>query len=307
MAVGAIAAAIVVGTLQPTVYMKNAMAQGGTGTLNPLVLYRGVSTNFGNEVGQLSLQFGATGCFKRAFPATMAGEISAAAVAGALVAAYASPCEGLMIQQQKHGGGIVRAARCIVQSHGVGYSLQRGLSMAMMRDAIGVGGMLGVTPVVHDLLVALRTRSSAVPSNCSEVPATAGNGAIIKRTFTHGQLAAHSTMEGPNTSTLAAISLGASMFGGALGSILSQPFDVLHTCMKGDLDQHIYKGVRDTLRKLVADGGISRLFRGGTWRCLNITATVWIANECALRLPSYVTAVTRDVFGFKPPTPRQDR
>ena len=32
-------------------------------------------------------------------------------------------------------------------------------------------------------------------------------------------------------------------------------------------------------------GGLHRLFQGGLWRSINIIGTVYIANECILRLP----------------------
>lgn len=39
--------------------------------------------------------------------------------------------------------------------------------------------------------------------------------------------------------------------------------------------------------------GAHRLLRGLTWRTVNITATVYIANECTIRLPQYIKALTR--------------
>jgi hypothetical protein len=48
-----------------------------------------------------------------------------------------------------------------------------------------------------------------------------------------------------------------------------------------------------TARKLLGEGGYSRLLSGVTWRTLNICCTVWIANECCNRLPPYVKAITR--------------
>ena len=46
-----------------------------------------------------------------------------------------------------------------------------------------------------------------------------------------------------------------------------------------------------------SDGDIrdspSRLMHGATWRTINITATVYIANECCGRLPPYIRRITR--------------
>jgi hypothetical protein len=262
VAIGAASAVLVVASLQPTIYLKNAAAQGLPLTMNPRVLYRGVGVNLVNEMGQLSAQFGVTGSFKKHFPKTPAGELGAAASAGALVALYVSPCELLMVQQQKYGGSLFSTGVKLFNTFGVAYSLGRGLQCAMVRDGIMVCGMLGATPVIQDQL---------------------------QRRETFGK------------DNAAANSLAASMLGGIFGALLSHPFDVLNTCVKGDLEQKLYKGVGDTARALFKEGGVRRFFGGGLWRTINITCTVWIANECALRMPEHVKPITRGMFGMTGP------
>ena len=276
--IGAFAACIVVGTLQPTIYLKNAAAQGLPLTMNPRVLYRGVGINLGNEMGQLSAQFGVTGSFKKFFPSTPLGQLSSAAAAGALVALYVSPCELFMIQQQRHGGGLLSTAKGVFEKYGVVRSLQRGLGLAIARDALMVCGMLGATPVIQTQLLRYASGSS-------------GNGGS-------GGAAV------PTAAATAVASLAASMLGGTVGALLSHPFDVLNTCLKGDLDRKTYGGVLDSARVLLREGGVKRLYNGGLWRTVNIALTVWIANECALKLPYLVKPFTRGVLGgFPPPLP----
>ena len=87
--------------------------------------------------------------------------------------------------------------------------------------------------------------------------------------------------------------LWASAIGGVAGGVLSHPFDVVKTCMQGDLERKSYGTVPETVRSLLAEGGPARLLHGCTWRTINITATVYIANECCCRLPPYIRMVTR--------------
>ena len=253
--IGAFASCIVVGTLQPTIFLKNAAAQKLPLSMNPRLLYRGVGVNLFNEMGQLSAQFGVTGSFKKRFPSTPLGELAAAGAAGALVSLYVSPCELIMVQQQNNGGTLLSTAVGLVRKFGLLSSLQRGLGCAMIRDSIMVCGMLGATPVIQAHLLGAEKNT-------------------------------------PNT--VAAASLASSILGGVLGAMLSHPFDVLNTCIKGDLEKKLYGGgIIDASKRLFKEGGVKRLYSGGLWRTINITATVWIANECALRLPEHVKALTR--------------
>ena len=246
-------AALIEGVLlQPTMYAKNARAQGLPLTLDPRVLYRGIGAALCNEMLQLGLQFSAAGALARRIP----NEIAASASAGALVAIFASPLELVMIQQQRFGGSLTGTARMVVAKHGFGSGgLGRGLGLAMGRDAIYVGSMLGVTPWIQRLLLEWRST------------------------------------QGPTQEALA--SLAASMLGGVVGALLSHPLDVIKTCQQGDLPRSRYGSVLATIASLLRDGGYARLLHGASWRTLNITATVWIANECSIHLPAYVTAITR--------------
>ena len=268
--VGGIAAFVEGVVLQPTIYFKNAHQQGLPLTLDPRVLYRGIGAALCNEMGQLGLQFGVTGALTKFFvgddpgAASAAAELGAAAGAGALVAFLASPLELVMIQQQRFGGSMAATCANIVKGHGTfGSGLYRGLGLAIMRDSIYVGGMLGATPLVHRQL--MEWRGLREPTTL-DAAAASSLGSVADVALT---------------------SLAASMLGGVIGALLSHPLDVAKTCMQGDLHRATYGSMLESLQTLLRTGGVERLYHGATWRTINITATVWIANECSLRLPKY--------------------
>ena len=254
-AVGAGTGVIETLILQPTMYAKNTIAQGLPLTLSHA--YRGLAAAMFNEVGQLVIGFGVTGAIKANIEpadgsaASPLAECGAAAVGGALVGTFASPCELLMIQQQRFGGGIGSTVTQVVRGHGMlGAGVLRGLGCCVMRDSIYVGGMLGITPL------------------------------------------AQGRMEAAGVSTPVAV-LASSAVGGVFGGVVSHPFDVIKTCMQGDIERKTYGSNLQAARTLLAEGGVRRLFSGVGWRTVNITGTVYIASLCAQHLPPYVLAVTR--------------
>jgi hypothetical protein len=82
--------------------------------------------------------------------------------------------------------------------------------------------------------------------------------------------------------------LWASIIGGICAAVPSHPLDLVKTCMQGDLERVVYAGPLDTCRQLWKEGRARRLFDGCFWRSFNIVATVYIANECRLRLPIHL-------------------
>lgn len=82
--------------------------------------------------------------------------------------------------------------------------------------------------------------------------------------------------------------LCASLVGGIVAAVPSHPFDVIKTCMQGDLSQKKYSTMTLTMKSLWSEGRFIRLFNGCFWRSFNIVATVYIANECRLRLPIHM-------------------
>ena len=241
--VGAIAAFAETVLLQPTLYAKNARAQGLPLSLNPRILYRGSFLNIFNEVQCMGVQFSTTELFnimlsKNNGPqlSLETKEITSAIGGGAVSSLFASPLELIMIQQQIRGGSVFKAISGTVSATRGPRTLFKGISMTMCRDAIYVGAMLGLTP------------------------------ALQKR------------MENVSISTGVA-SFYASIIGGVVAAVPSHPFDVIKTCIQGDLEQKKFTSVGETTRRLLQQGGIKRIFNGCLWRTLNIVGTVYIVNS----------------------------
>lgn len=234
--------------LQPTVYWTSAKQMRMPFTINPRIIYRGTGANLCNEMGQMGFQFGMTGFIKSLWGdgMTQTQEVASAVGGGGLSAFVATPIECVMIQQQRYGGTLPGTAIRIRAE------LFRGLTLAIARDAIYIGGFLGVTPILQ----------SYFERQHQMAPLTAG--------------------------------FCASIAGGVMGALPSHPFDVIKTCMQGDLERELYTTPSNVLRKLLTDGGVARLYSGCFWRTLNITATVFIANECMVRLPQYMFAAAHE-------------
>mmetsp|Transcript_30707 Transcript_30707/g.99581 ORF Transcript_30707/g.99581 Transcript_30707/m.99581 type:complete len:276 (-) Transcript_30707:168-995(-) len=262
-AVGAASAGCVAVTLQPTLYWKNAAAQGLPFTLRPSLLFRGCGANLLKETSEMALQFAAAGRMKAGGDASSsaAREIAGAVGGGAVGALLVTPFECVMVQQQLLGTSLLQTPLDIVRRHGALDGLYRGLGLAALRDSIYVGCMLGLTPVVRRRLI-----------EGHELPP-------------------------------AAASLCASAVGGVAGGVFSHPMDVVKTCMQGDLARAVHRDPLSTCRNLIAEGGIGALMRGAGWRTLNITLTVFIAGEVCQRLPPYLLRLTRRAEPAPAPVP----
>ena len=200
-----------------------------------------------SEMGQLSLQFGATSALMRVVTqvplltnskgeANEAGELAASSMAGALVATVASPCELCMIQQQRFGGSIGSTMSRLVSEHGAGV-LGRGVTMALGRESMFTMSMLGVTPLIQEKLV----ERSGLDKNVA----------------------------------LAAGSLA----GALLAGVVTHPMDTIKTCMQGDCAQAKYTGILPTGQAIVAEHGLARgLFNGLFWRISLISTTFFLVN-----------------------------
>lgn len=255
--------------LQPTLYWKNAMAQNLPFTLDPRKLYRGTAISILNECQMMGLQFFMTGWFHSFFQArsqvtdgkgsyvlSQSEEVLSSLGGGGVVAFTTAPMELVMIHQQKYGGSIYTNLKNVVGTHGFGNSgLYRALLPTVMRDATYVCGMLAITPIVQKYLT--------------------------------------SPESGFNL-TQPVASLCASLIGGLVGALPSHPLDVCKTVMQADLKNKA--SFTQTVAALMKEGGggiggIRRLYNGCFFRTLNITGTVYIANECNNRLAHYFAAL----------------
>eukprot|EP00927_Polykrikos_kofoidii_P029499 TRINITY_DN25509_c0_g1_i1.p1 TRINITY_DN25509_c0_g1~~TRINITY_DN25509_c0_g1_i1.p1 ORF type:complete len:296 (+),score=32.66 TRINITY_DN25509_c0_g1_i1:57-890(+) len=251
---GTVAASVECVVLQPTLYLKNAAQQGLPLTADPRLLYRGLGAALCSEMGQMGVQFGCTSFMNRLImgkdhgtrPMTVPEELGASLLGGSLAALYTSPCELVMIQQQRFGGTLLGTPAQVFRQHGFSNGIMRGVFANMGRDGIYVCGMLGVTPILQAKIV------SVYPEM-------------------------HLSVAGA----------WASSFSGVIAGVLSCPFDVVKTCMQGDLSREKYGGFMSTASK-VASGGVRSLFAGVLWRAINITGTIGITNECCNRMGPYM-------------------
>ena len=147
--------------LQPTLYWKNASIQRMPFSMNPRIIYRGTTASILNEVQMMSVQFTATGYLQRLLLGDSPGKLSKpqqimmATAGGSFSALFNSPIELLMIQQQNTGGTLFSTFRRVVSTHGFLFSgMYRGLLPCVFRDGLYVTGLLGVTPVAQQYLIA---------------------------------------------------------------------------------------------------------------------------------------------------------
>ncbi|CAH0372594.1 unnamed protein product [Pelagomonas calceolata] len=245
-AVGVGAGTIEVIALQPILYWKNATQQGLPLSLNPRMLYRGLSTSVVNMATLTGLQFPLTGAVAKAITGGEErplgdGEKVGAAFCGGFISGLAcGPFELTMIQQQRFGGSIVGTPARLISTFGLG-GMSRGLLMSCGREGIYTAGVLGTCPVFIDKFKA--------------------------RGFSTNQA-----------------KMGGAICAGVMSASLSHPMDTVKSCLQGDIEQKTYTSNAGTFRTLWAEGGASRFFSGYLFRTGRMILAVGIMNECKLRL-----------------------
>lgn len=244
--VGVAAGIIEVCLLQPILYWKNAAQQGMPFTVNPRLVYRGLSTSVANMAVLTGLQFPLTGLVTKAITGGETRDLSnvetiGAAFAGGVLSGFAcGPMELVMIQQQRFGGSIVAAPARIVSTFGL-FSLGRGTTMSCGREGMYTAGVLGMCPVFMKSL-----EDNGIPHATAKVLAPIGAGVIA--------------------------------------ATVSHPMDTIKSCVQGDLEYAKYKSQLHTASALHAEAGISRFFTGWSYRTGRMILAVGIMNECKLRL-----------------------
>ena len=257
--------------IQPLKFWKNAAQTGQLAlTFNPHILYVGTTTTWLNEIGQLALQFGFTGVFKRmaarggdgecsecATP-TFGSEVVGALAGGLAVAPFCSVLELILLQQQRaKGGGILHTVARMRHEYGLRpSSLLRGVVPCMARDSIYVGGMLGATPMFRATL--------------------------SERMDIHDTTA----------------SLASSLLVGTVAGIASHPFDTIKTRMQCELRRTFSSAAGPVrafvlCRRLIRRGQISILFGGVTARAIEIAICCLLSDLFSLWVPPYLKRITR--------------
>lgn len=184
-AVGATAGTIEVTLLQPMLYCKNATQQGLPLTLNPFVLYRGLTVSVINMASLTALQFPLssfsagviTGGAER--PLTDVEEVAAGFCGGVMSGFLCAPMELVLIQQQRFGGSLLATPFRLMRDVGP-LTLFRGLSTSCGREGIFTAGYLGLGPAFGK---ALREKADMDPVQ-SKMAGAIGAG-VVCATLSH--------------------------------------------------------------------------------------------------------------------------
>lgn len=245
--VGVAAGTIEVCILQPMLYCKNATQQGLPFTVNPAILYRGLTMSIANMSILTGAQFPLMGSVSRAITSgeerklSESEQIGAGFAAGALSGFVCAPMELIMIQQQRNGGGLFMQAGRVVNEFGF-TTLFRGLLTSCGREGLFTAGYLGAAPVIAEKL---------------------------KNQF---------GVEGKLGSFLGACAAG------IVAATLSHPLDTVKTCLQGDVAQVTYKSMPQTFAVLNQEGGVGRFFSGWSWRTGRMICAIFIMGQCKDRL-----------------------
>jgi len=231
--------------LQSTNYWKNAQQQRMPFTIDPRLLYRGYAANTTANGLTVMSQFFLNGAMKRLLtggverPLSNGEKIFAGVAAGAVSSVIASPLELIMVQQQKHGGGLVTTARALA-SQGPA-TVFRGLEGMVLREGIYCGGYLGVVPVVR------QTITERYPNSFGKTEDRAR--------------------------------LCATFLAGPLCSFASHPPDTIKTLLQGDTAGERYRGYAQAVRSLVAERGVAALWSGLPWRVVRQFCAVFLFDK----------------------------
>lgn len=244
---GIAAGIIEVTILQPMLYCKNATQQKLPFTLNPRILYRGLTMSVTNMAILTGLQFPFTGAVTKVFTGgadrrlTNAEQIASGFIGGCLSGFACAPMELVMIQQQRFGGTLWATPTRIIGKIGI-TGLWRGLFMSCGREGLFTAGYLGIGPVI-----------------CR-------------------------TLQEDHNLSVAASKAGGAVGGGVIAATLSHPMDTIKTCMQGDIERKTYGSLSDTAKALYEEAGARRFFRGWAWRTGRMICAVFIMNECKVQL-----------------------
>lgn len=246
LGLGTVAGTIEVVLLQPLLYCKNAVQQGVPLTLNPLVLYRGVSVSVINMAVLTGAQFPLSGAIARLITGgserpLSSGEKVASGFAGGVISGFiCAPMELVMIQQQRFGGSLTSTASRIVSEFGVS-TLFRGLTTSCGREGLFCAGYLGVGPMFAQML---RERQ-VVDGSVADFAGASGAGMIA--------------------------------------ATLSHPLDTMKTCMQGDIERKVYTDQVGTFRK-IAEGGYGNFLKGWSLRTGRMICAIFLIGQVKNRL-----------------------
>ena len=253
--IGVISGIIEVSFLQPLLYCKNASQQKLGYTINPRILYRGVTMSMTNMAVLTGLQVPLTDLISKSIfrrdKHILTGKVPArtrykekilSSFGGGVVSGLVcAPMELIMVQQQRHGYSLVKTPSMIISRTGV-RGLMRGLIMSSGREGLFTVGYLGIGPIFSDYL----KKTYQLKNNVAKIYGAIGVGIVT--------------------------------------ATLSHPMDTIKTCMQGDIERKKYTTIIETAKTLFKEKGISRFFYGWGWRTVKMIGAIFIMSQCKDRL-----------------------
>ena len=183
---------------------------------------------------------------------TDAETICTAAGAGAISALVYSPVDLTTIQQQKLSLNPMQTMQHVVKEHGV-QGVFRGFMSCAVREAIYTAGYLGLAPVLTQQL-------NQNVAAFKDKPFAAGlTGACVA---------------------------------GTLAAMATHPVDTAKTVMQADMHGSVYPSARAALPKLMAEGGIPSLYKGGMARTVRLCGALFVCMSIRDLAIDYKTSRT---------------
>ena len=286
---GVFAAFVEAISLQPTLYWKNARAQGLPFTINPRVIYRGTAASVLNEMQMMGMQFGCTGALQRLWMTHILSSRNKHSSGGnetrmdiwnelglvrrRSLLTYVLPgiqllLHHLILTQAALGGAISAVPTTPIELVMIHQQL-KGLSLSEMTGQIVRGYGIFHRGLMRGL----------IPCMIRDAVYTCGLLGITPYTQEYLISKGHS---------LASASLYASVVGGCSAAFFSHPADMIKICMQADLQQERYTTFSSSIYRLIHEKGPGGMFRGLVWRSVNIVGTVFIANEIRNRAVPFI-------------------
>ena len=228
---------------QPLNYAKNMTQIHHPISLNPFVMYRGVSANALNMGSCTMIQFTIGGYLKkltlgenRDRTLSLKEEMMCGLGAGTVSACVGSPLELVMVQQQKKGTSIGQTISNIMERPS---NIGRGWVGCAVREALWTCGFMSIPPVVRRELQV--QYPDLFPNNDrARIPAA--------------------------------------LLGALFACYLTHPFDTIKTCMQGDIERTKFGSLTQTTRTLWGEHGLGGFYRGSSFRYARQVLAVFIMD-----------------------------
>ena len=229
--------------LQPLLYWKNTVQQGLPISFNPMVMYRGITVSVTNMAVLTGLQFPLTG-----------------AVGSMITGGVDRPMNKTETVAASCAGGAISGFVCAPMELVMIQQQRFGSSMA--GAASRIIGERGVLDLWRGLITSCGREGIFTAGYL-------GMGPVFSQTLKESY-----GMDNKTGNFFGAIGAG------IISAAVSHPLDTIKTCMQGDIERQKYKGLTDTYRQLMAEGGVAAFYRGGLIRTGRMICAVWIIGQC---------------------------